>query len=151
MKNLRNRKRVTVTCWEPMAVDPTAQQLWGDVWIRFKARPGRRAYSFGPCLCSRKDLERDLAGFDSDAGATLADFSEDIAYVHSVLETLRNQPFWFNPDDDMSRRGTPNIYTATDWIDRAEAERMLTYFMSTLGHHNPRFHWKRPKIIFQPW
>jgi len=47
-----------------------------------------------------------------------------------------------SPEDSI-----PDIYTRKDYIDQAEAERMLVYFLGTRGFTDPGFQWVWPEFI----
>lgn len=142
------KKKVRVFCHEPIALDPTFQQIWADTHITFKSRPGRTVRAYGPTLCSRTDLERDIMVSDSQA---VLQGGEYLAVLKQTLRRLDEGERFVSPDVSGADEGVPAIYTAAEWIDRAEAERMLEFLMATLGYKDVRFQWSRPKFVFSPW
>ena len=44
------RKRIVAICYGPIAFGPQYRSPWEDVWIRWKAKPGRRLYYAAPTL-----------------------------------------------------------------------------------------------------
>jgi len=44
----------------------------------------------------------------------------------------------------------PDVYSPEEFIDRAEAERMIADVMRANGYENIRCKWKRPKFIITP-
>ena len=53
-------KRVRLFCHDPLVVDPEALVYWSDVWVKFKGKPGRKLYEYGPTLISGADMENTL-------------------------------------------------------------------------------------------
>ena len=47
-------------------------------------------------------------------------------------------------------RGIPEIYTAADAVDRAEAESMLRTLLATYGITRCQFAWDRPRFLITP-
>jgi hypothetical protein len=135
-------KLITVRCYDPIAVDKTYRQPWSDLWISFTSKPGRRRYAFAPTLVSLPALKQDLQmALDVNDAAEAAD-------CERIMQLL-------NEDDGLDiERGAnedqPTIYTSREYIDRAEAQRMISYFLGTLGYANCRFKWLRPKIVLIP-
>ena len=81
-------KRVRITCYQPIALDPTIRQPWADVWIRFKTRSGRPAHEYGPTLLSRKELQGDIRKARQDA------------IVLSTVQEASNLPEILDEHDD---------------------------------------------------
>jgi hypothetical protein len=54
------RKRIVAVCYGPIAFGPQYRSPWEDVWIRWKAKPGRRLYYAAPTLICRAELLADL-------------------------------------------------------------------------------------------
>jgi FAD synthase len=71
----------------------------------------------------------------------------DLKDLENALEGLRTQDIVVGNDWEY---GTPTVYTASELIDRAEAERMIAVLMRTLGFNSIRFKWKRPRFIVRP-
>jgi hypothetical protein len=144
-------KVVTCITHEPLGMYPDARQGWCDVWIRFKAKPGRKKYYFGPTLMSRGELDADLY-IDQQCQKKCRedDFSEEIACNEQILARM-----------DAGERvvimhahgeGCPDIYINAPYIDRATAGEMLAAFMVSLGHANVVFRWRknRDRLFVNP-
>lgn len=145
------QKRVLVVCHEPIAIDPTSRQGWADVWIRFKAKPGRSVYRWAPTLVSRSDLVRDLELTRKvQTENPDLDFVEEVRDLEAALERLKTEPRFVDDHPDLLSRGIPTIYTAADTLDRREAEAMLDVLLARLGQRNARYHWKRPGFVVIP-
>jgi hypothetical protein len=73
-------------------------------------------------------------------------YREDDADAREVLAELATADYVY--------RGVGprlNIYTKAKGIDRAEAERMLAFWMlKEHGIRNPKFVWNRPEFIVEP-
>jgi hypothetical protein len=73
------------------------------------------------------------------------DYRDSIATLKAALSTLEHAPY---ARDDSEY---PNIYTRAMGIDRAEAERMLAWFLEEkYGVKHPKFLWKRPTLVVVP-
>jgi hypothetical protein len=93
--------------------------------------------------------ENDLLS-ESEPDPAPYDSTDDDAETRRILAILERQPVWFDPNDALTHKNIPNIYTSAEWIDRAEAERMLRYYLASMGYHNVRFNWKRPDFVVNP-
>lgn len=143
---MSKRKRVRVTCHSPFAVYPEAEEPWTDVWLAWKERPGRACRRAGPTLCGRSNLE-----WDMEATASCIEkhgpegFDEDRDYERRILAAIEADGI-----ATLDTENCPNIYTSRPYIDRAEAERMLAWWLArSHGIHNPRFDWRRPSVFVQ--
>ncbi len=43
-----------------------------------------------------------------------------------------------------------NVYTKIDWIDRAEAERMLDVYLAKVGFTSVHYRWEKPEHLIIP-
>lgn len=143
---MSKQKRITCRGHCPIFVDPDYKQPWADVWIRFKARPGR-AFEFGPTLMTKQDVEAHLKITEEcQAEHPEFDYGKDIADARRALAALEVSDVYVDPEIHHG----PEIYTSRDGIDRNEAERMLSAFVARYGYKNLKFVWKRPKIVAVP-
>lgn len=136
-------KHVRTWCHGPIAVAPLYRQPWADVWLRFRGRPGRKVYTYGPTLISKPELHGALR-FQRDLDPP--DLKE-IAKLERAAARIETRDLLIVPDPGRC----PDIYTAADYIDRREAERMLQFLMTSLGFGRTRFVWARPRLIIDPW
>jgi len=123
---------VTIECHEPMGRDRLVRQPWSDVSATFISEPGGTTYRFEPTLVSRARLEQDL-----------------IHQKHKLDKILKslNEGAEFYVDARSPEDSIPDIYTRKDYIDQAEAERMLVYFLGTRGFTDLGFQWVWPEFI----
>ena len=135
-------KLITVRSSDPIAADKNYRQPFFDVWISFTGKPGRKKYKFGPTLVALPALKQDLEM------ARDANDADEIADCEKILKFLNDEDFYVAPRSDEAE--FPSIYTAREYIDRAEAERMIASFMRTLGFAVCRFKWRRPKFTMVP-
>lgn len=140
-------KRVLVRCYEPIAVDQDCRQPWSDVWIRYKARPGRRVYGFAPTLISHRELLFNLRQAQDEA-RTSKKAQTEVKRLENVIARLQTSAVYVEIDGLDSE--CPNIYSAAKWIDRREAETMLRAFMALRGFRWIKFLWSRPRLVVQP-
>ena len=140
-------KRVLIRCYEPITVDPDYRQPWSDVWIRYKARPGRRVYGFAPTLISRREWMFNLQEAQDEA-RTSEKAQVEVKRLESVIARLQTSAVHVEIDGQDS--ACPNIYSVAEWIDRREAETMLRAFMALRGFRRIKFLWSRPRLIVQP-
>ena len=136
-------KLITVRSYDPIAIDRKCRQPWSDVWISFTGKPGRKKYKFGPTLVAFPALIQDveLARYFSKA--------DQIADCEKILKSLAvNGDLYI--ETIHSGLAYPSIYTSRKYIDRAEAERMIGFFMRTLGFASCRFKWLRAKFTMVP-
>ena len=142
-----NKKRVRVSCHEPIAVAPEYKQAWSDAYISFKSRPGRTVRHYGPTLCSRTDLERSLEIERSLIRANPKYVQDYKIRLETALRGIDEGGVYIERTDD---EGLPTLYTSAEWIDRAEAERMLRVLMASLGYSSVRFQWQKPDFVIHP-
>ena len=140
-------KRVLVRCYESIAVDRDCRQPWSDVWIRYKARPGRRVYGFAPTLISRRELKFTLRQAQEEA-RTSEEAQVEVKRLEGIVARLQKSAVHVEIDGPDSE--CPNIYSVAAWIDRHEAETMLRAFMALRGFRRIKFLWSRPRLIIQP-
>lgn len=141
-------KLIKCICHEPIAVSKTARQSWSDVWVQYTGKPGRKKVSWGPTLVSKSDLEHEIQfQIELKNKYPFSFGGEELLELLDIEEKLKTQEVFISNDWDY---GTPTIYTASDFIDRKEAEKMLTVMMRGLGFKNVRFKWLRTKVIVRP-
>lgn len=130
-----------------MAVDPQSRHAWADVWLRFKARPGRTTYTYAPTLLSRSELQSDLrdAREAADESEEKLPHLKRLEEIHALLVSSVVYVDFGYPDPRC-----PDIYTAAEAIDRREAEAMLGVFVATLGFHQVKFTWTKPSFLILP-
>jgi hypothetical protein len=141
------KKRVRVQCYDPISADLNYRQPWSDVWIRFKAGPGRKIYTYAPTLLSRPELHTDIRMAREDVSESEGELAE-VERLERINAHLASSPVYI--DTEYPDRKYPNIYTAAEWIDRQEAEAMLHAFMATLGFRHTKFQWKNNSFIITP-
>jgi hypothetical protein len=123
-----------------MAVNPSEQSPWDDVWLRWTSKPGRGKLRVSTTLVCRKELQADYRRATEWPPDVIPD--PEPAYVaewRRVLAALDQQPCVVG----VAAHPT-YIYTNRPGIDRAEAERMLAHFLRE--RHSievPRFRWDR--------
>lgn len=135
---------VTVRCAEPIGQDPHYRQPWSDVSIAFDGpvQAGRRELE--PTLISRPDLERHLemhrrSGHDP----------ESVRLYEAAKRALDGGArFYLQPNT--AHEFGPTIYTSGEYVDRAEAERMVSFLLATLGISDPQYEWIPPPYIVPP-
>jgi hypothetical protein len=156
-------KKVYVRCHEPIAACKDAQQGWSDCYLQFKVR--RKTVYKGPTFRSRGDvlaevelskkmlakhesgeslsleickaLDMEVPSAESMAAATRESLAEESALL---AELDGSSGILVKRKDE----GCPDVYTSKDWIDRAEAERMITALMAEYGVTSFRQKWKHP-------
>jgi hypothetical protein len=140
-----SKKHICAICHGLIAVGREYKSPWEDVWLRWKGRPGR-VFKAAPCLVCRAELLADLEmARQGHAEHPEFNYDVDIQNYEALLATLEHAPY---ARDDYEY---PNIYTHAFGIDRAEAERMLAWFLEDkYGVKNPKFIWKRPKTVVVP-
>jgi len=121
------------------------------VWLRYKGKPGRRVVVIGPTLIGREAARRDLENMRERSQTDPADVSPDEVAEHAArLARLDNEWVVVDGQPPGQTADFPNVYTAADVIDRAEAERMLRTLLATTGVTQCRFVWKRMGFIVTP-
>jgi hypothetical protein len=138
---MREGKLVRCKCHEPIGLSREACQPWADVWIRFTAKPGRKARGYGPTLIAMPSLLSDLEC------AERAGDQQEVAELKTIIALLEKWEVVIGNDWGY---GTPSIYTRSDYINRQVAETMLREMMAWLGYKKARFKWERPKLVVCP-
>ena len=78
-------------------------------------------------------------------------YLEDDARMRAALKVLETQPYYVDPPWPGQDKHLETVYTNAKGIDRAEAERMLAFYLAEVfGVKNPKFVWDRPEIIIMP-
>jgi len=133
-----------------MGRDRFARQPWSDVRISFVEEPGGQTIEFEPTLVSRARLERDL-DFERDYRRKhpREDGSATIERLATIVEHFNNGAEFY-VDIKSTNDKIPEIYTSHEFIDQAEAERMLVHFLETQGIKNIGFQWIWPDIVCPP-
>lgn len=143
-------KRVRCLGHGPIFAGSHYRSGWEDVWLRWKGKPGRTIYRAAPCLISSGDLRGEIEScrwmLERHPGKYDRHYQQDIAANEAILARLTEAPYWADDAD------CPNVYTRTDYIDRAEAERMIAWFLADrYGVKRPKLDWQRPEIVVIPW
>jgi hypothetical protein len=128
---------------EPIFIQPSFKQPWADVWINWAAKPGRKRMRCGPTLVSLPSAKQDLELTKrcADENPSL-DYAEDLEREEIIVTVLEAGA---EIHCDKSLSGIPQITTSKDYIDRAEAERMLRFYLEQEHKLSVvRFKWHRP-------
>jgi len=142
------QKRIVCRGHCPIFNYPDYQQPWADVWISFRTRPNKPHY-YGPTLLTKKCVERDLKSYlELQEENPELDWSYEIELERIQLKLLETEEIIVEIPKKYSTMG--EIITNKEYIDRKEAERMLTYYVNELGYKNLKFIWKRSKFIATP-
>lgn len=137
-------KTVTLICHGLITVEPDAKVAWEDVWVRYRYNGKRESY--GPTLIGRADLDGEIEFHDElQKEHPEHDWSKDIAELARAASVL-NSGSRVAIGDDWDN-GTPTLYFAEDYFDRAGAEEMIGAMMAHLGHANVKFKWERKTDI----
>lgn len=137
-------KTVTLICHGLITVEPDAKVAWEDVWVRYRHN-GKRL-SYGPTLIGRADLDGEIEFHDElKKKHPEHDWSEDIAKLAQAASILDSGSRVAIGDD--WDNGTPTLYFAEDYFDRAGAEEMIRAMMIQLGHASVAFNWERKTDI----
>ena len=151
-------KKVYVRSHGPLAFG--AHVGWEDVWLRVCS--GKRTLRLAPCLVSREDLRSTIHLYTRIAEDPTAQTREihrtAAAEMEALLRTIDVNGFAVSCAPKTTRRGRDpgrdfaiaDVYTKVPWIDRAEAERMLDHYLSTLGLRGCRYKWKLPGLVAMP-
>jgi hypothetical protein len=132
-----------------MGRDRFARQPWSDVRISFIPEPGGETIQFEPTLVSHARLERDLNFAREHQRKHPDDNSETIERLAKIAEHFNNGAEFY-VDNKSTDDKIPEIYTSHEFIDQAEAERMLTHFLGTRGIKDVGFLWIWPDIVCPP-
>jgi hypothetical protein len=144
---MKKPKKITVACTGPIAVSPKYESPWEDVWLSWKAKPGRKKYYLAPCLQGRIDaVQEHEINLECKEKYPEDDWDKEIENSKAVLEAMSlGKIYVADPESDM-----PAIYTPKDFIDRAEAEKMIVHLMGLHGVKNIKCVWKKPEFIIIP-
>jgi|SRR5271170_5128329 len=154
------RKVVRVKSHGPLSYSKNVEIGWEDVWLRLHS--GRRPLKLAPCLVSREHLRSDIALADKIAkdpeAQTREEHAKEAAELRALLEKLDGAGYVVDHDPKTTRRGgepgrdfaLANVYTKSSWIDRAEAERMIEYYLAALGMRDCKCKWKGSRFMVWP-
>ena len=147
-------KKVQIRSHSPLAFDARCEVGWEDLWLRLYS--GRRALKLAPCLVSYEHL---LGDHEMNRTMKSKDLFKDMVEEgEETLKLLETQDIVLRPGFEAIRKGEDpgrdyvfaNIFTRRNWIDRAEAERMLDAYLAILGIRGSVYQWKRPTLIVMP-
>lgn len=139
------RKRVLISCYGPIAFDKKYGSPWEDISIRYKKRPGKpvnrwlTAISYD-ALLQDIEFEKELIGEYPEHEEA---YTKQLRKLENIQEKLKTDDIYYEDDEG-------NFYTTAKRITRAEAERLLDYFMKINGFTNIKYVWKRPDFCVQP-
>jgi hypothetical protein len=130
-----------------MGRDRLVRQPWSDVSVTFIREPGGKTYRYEPTLISRKCLEQDLTlARKSGQSRPAKDNSTTLDRLERITRIF-DSGARFHIESRSPDELTPEIYTSNDFIDQAEAEKMLVHFLRTQGLTDPGFQWIWPEFI----
>lgn len=145
--------KVNVTCTGPIAVSRKYSCIWEDVYINWNVKPGRKNKKYlAPTLMSRTDVERDLEietkELKEAKDEDIVFIETEIEYNKEILQELDKGNIFIQKDMDDT---VPDVVTPKEYIDRDEAERMLTKLLEEwFDLKNIKFKWKRPNFVVTP-
>ena len=142
-------KLIKLYCGEPIGVDKAYRQPWSDVSVRFTTKPARKKHRFEPTLISRPSLERDIRLERQRLEKNTKLDSSELERLENILKLLKGGAD-FHIVAESIRDVVPVIYSNHDYIDRAEAEKMLRPYLKSLGFKEVRYKWLRPRAIAYP-
>jgi hypothetical protein len=137
---------ITLECHEPMGRDARVRQPWSDVSVSFIREPRGITYRFEPTLVSRARLEDDLALARRYQHKNPQEDPASIERLAKIIEIL-NHGAEFHIESRSADDMVAEIYTRSAYIDQAEAERMLVYFLETQALTEIGFQWVWPEFI----
>lgn len=144
------KKKITIRCYGPVAVGKQYESPWEDVWIYWKGKPGKKKYCIALCLHSKTSLEKDHEINLELEKDHPGEWKDEIQQTEKALETINKGEYYIDDLKDDLGGEIPNIYSPKEWLNREEAERMLSFILKLKGINNPKFIWRKPKIIVIP-
>ncbi len=168
------KKRVYVYCHHPIALGPEHKCGWADVWLRFYKR--RVPMRLAPTLVSRVDLlskiritksiisdgengigwDCDFArAMDLDAPPDPEEYRPRLVEEEALLARLDMEGFVVDheplPGKNPGRLfSLSNVYTKEEWLDRAEAIRMMDFYLAKINIRGVTYKWNRPEFVAMP-
>jgi len=137
-----SRKTVRIYCYEPVAKYPEAQQPWSDVYLSFKAKPGRKVYRYAPTITTLAYMKI-MNDFMVLGGTLQPEYSDALIQLVEKNGILIDTTEHGKPD-------MPEIFVSNDYLDRLTIEGILRIFLKTLQIGNVKFKWDKPSIIVTP-
>jgi hypothetical protein len=132
-----------------MGLDPDYRQPWSDVSIAFDGPPPHGRREREPTLISRPSLARDVSIQRELRDEGKARHPEELEMSERAMNALDSGEE-FHLEVDSPEDMIPVIYTSMEYVDRSVAERMVAFYLATLGISNPRFEWIPPQFIAYP-
>lgn len=140
-------KKIELNCYGPIAVDKTAECLWEDVYMYWTQKPGRKKKRVWAVLDAKVNIKKDIDGYKRMNEDGVVDVSEEIDEMEEILKEVEKGEIFVRIEDD----DYVDIYTPKDFINREEAEKMMTEYLRKIGMNNElRFKWRRTNFIIMP-
>ena len=145
--SMRLGKKITIKCSGPIAASKKYQSPWEDVWLSWTGKPGRTRYYCAPCLASKTEaLSEHEINLECKKKYPENHWDEEIKESQNTLEEIASGKIYIADASDI-----PNIYSPKDYIDRAEAEKMIALVMyEVYGFDKIRCKWDRLKFMVIP-
>ncbi len=157
---MAKQKRVRCFGHSPLNLGPHYTVSWDDVWLRWVSKPGKTIQRLGPCLCSLTDAMAEIDentwvlthAPDLVAKYGREYYQEELNSARDLVRRIKDEGLICvakSTDDRL-----PILYTSARVIDRAEAERMLAWWLSVAyGVKRPKFQWKKvvKEDVIWPW
>ena len=143
MRYNKQRKKVQVNCYGPIAFGKQYESYWEDVWIRYKIRPGKSFHIWFtfisyPDLLSNLELDLELEKDNPDLS-----WAEGIDKYKSIIKILETNEFYY--DEKLT-----DFYIKYKCVNRQVVEKILNWFIESKGYRNIKHCWKIPKILVTP-
>lgn len=158
-------KRVLIKSFSGLAVDPNYTVGWEDIYLELHW-PKRHKLYLAPTFMTRDDLVHDIKiqfqlAEENKKKEWAIKCEEHGKFLQGVLEQLDRDGMAVDAKLDCkalarSKSGDRNqfalsgVYTAKEWINRAEAERMITYYLGLFGVKDAKYTWIRPSFFCHP-
>ena len=142
-------KKIVCSCHEPIGISKDYEQPWSDTYLSWTGKPGRKKYGLAPTLIGKQAAIQDykISCWLLEKYPDVKDYQDEKTQLESIIRVLEEEKTYVIIDVE---KDLPTVYTYKDYINRKEAENMISELMKFKDYYDIKCKWKRVKIYVIP-